>query len=353
MNQPITLSTYLHNWAGKYEINQQVEATINALAEGSMQIADLASTGGALATDTGNTDQGGDYQKILDQQAHEILLNACQQTSVAVVGSEEAPEVINLDASASLVVVMDPLDGSANIKTNAPTGTIFSLYPLSEGTYGKSDAAALLKGTEQLAAAYVIYGTQTALALTLGEGTHLFILDRQSRSYVLTRENIQVPKVAKEYSVNASNQDFWHDSIQNYVDDCITGYADHKQKFNMRWVASLVAEAHRIFARGGVFLYPSDSREGDEPGRLRLVYEANAMAFLMEQAGGAATDCSRRIMDIQPEHLHQKTPLVMGSEANVEQVTRYQNFEEEGHYRQGKAPLFGSRGLFISGRGNY
>lgn len=339
MSQPITLKKYLHSWAGKCETNQQVEATINALVEGSIQIAALAST-------------GGDHQKTLDLQAHDILINACRKTPVAVVGSEEAPEVINLDASAALVVVMEPLDGSSNIETNAPAGTIFSLYPLPEDTYG-NDAAVLLKGTEQLAAAYVIYGAQTALALTLGEGTHIFILDRQSGSYLLARENIQIPKVAKEYAVNASNQNFWHDAIQNYVDDCITGYADHKQKFNMRWVASLVAEAHRIFARGGVFLYPSDSREGYELGRLRLVYEANAMAFLMEQAGGAATDCSRRIMEIQPESLHQRTPLVMGSEANVEQVKRYQNFEEEGHYRQGKAPLFGSRGLFISGRGNY
>lgn len=128
------------------------------------------------------------------------------------------------------------------------------------------------------------------------------------------------------------------------------GYSDHKQKFNMRWIASLVAEAHRIFVRGGVFLYPGDSREGYQLGRLRLVYEANAMAFLMEQAGGSATDCVRRIMEIEPESLHQRTPLVMGSKANVMQVARYQNFQEDD---RSQAPLFGTRGLFSSGRGNY
>ncbi|MGB0846498.1 MAG: class 1 fructose-bisphosphatase [Thiolinea sp.] len=356
MKQTTTLDQYLRQWAGNNEYRQMVEITVNSLIESSVTIAELASLGslsGALADTIGTTNEDGDEQRLLDLQAHELLLEACHRAPVTAVGSEESAEVIHLDNPNGLIVVMDPLDGSSNIETNAPTGTIFSLYPQPQNTCSETDDVALQKGNAQLAAGYVIYGTQTALALTVGAGTQIFILDRRTNQYLLAHENVQIPMEAREYAVNASNHDFWHDAIQNYVDDCITGYADHKQKFNMRWVASLVAEAHRIFARGGVFLYPGDSRKGYEMGRLRLVYEANTMAFLMEQAGGAAIDGTNRILDIQPEYLHQRTPLIMGSAANVDQVKRYQNFEEGGRYRQGKAPLFGSRGIFSSGRGNF
>ena len=356
MSQAISLNQYLSAWAGEDTLRRAVMQTLEQLLAGTVKIADITSLGplsGSLGTYSGTVNQGGDCQKVLDLQAHEILLQACQQSPVAVLGSEEAAEAILLDNKAPLVVVFDPLDGASNIETNAPIGSIFSLYPMPATLNASADEAVLQPGTEQLAAGYVIYSTQTALVLTVGEGTNIFVFDRFSGEYRLARKQVQIPKTAREYAVNASNHDFWHDFIQNYVQDCIIGYVDHKQKFNMRWIASLVAEAHRIFTRGGVFLYPGDSRKGYELGRLRLVYEANAMAFLMEQAGGAATDCSRRIMDIRPEHLHQRIPLVMGSEDNVAQVRRYHNLEEDGRFGQGQAPLFGSRGLFSSGRGNY
>ena len=354
MNQVENLQEYLRNWASDDYTRSAVEKTINRLLEGTQKIAEIASLGGLagdLANEAGTTNEDGDSQKMLDVQSHEILLEACIESPVAVLGSEEAAEVIELDKTAPLAVVMDPLDGSSNIETNSPIGTIFSIYAMPQVEGSTTEDAVLQAGDKQLAAAYVIYGTQTALVLTVGKGTHIFILDQRVGKYFLVRKEVQIPHSAKEYAINASNFGFWDASIQNYVQDCIMGYTDHKQKFNMRWVASLVAEAHRIFYRGGVFLYPSDSREGYQFGRLRLVYEANAMAFLMEQAGGAATDCVRRIMEIKPESLHQRIPLAMGSKSNVSMVAEYQNFKQDDS--SVKAPLFGTTGLFSSDRGSY
>ncbi len=354
MSQVENLQEYLRNWASDDNTRSAVEKTINQLLEGTKKIAEIASLGdlaGDLANEAGTTNEDGDSQKMLDVKSHEILLEACIESPVAVLGSEEAAEVIELNKTAPLAVVMDPLDGSSNIETNAPIGTIFSIYAMPQAEGSTAEDAVLQAGDKQLAAAYVIYGTQTALVLTVGDGTHIFILDSKVGEYLLVRKAIQIPNSAKEYAINASNFGFWDASIQNYVQDCIMGYLDHKEKFNMRWVASLVAEAHRIFYRGGIFLYPRDSREGYQFGRLRLVYEANAMAFLMEQADGAATDSVNRIMEIKPESLHQRTPLVMGSKDNVLMVAKYQNFKEDDSGIQ--APLFGTTGLFSSDRGSY
>ncbi len=354
MKQVENIQEYLRNWAGDDNTRSAVEKTIHQLLEGTQKIAEIASLGslaGDLANEAGSTNEDGDSQKLLDVKSHEILLEACIESPVAVLGSEEAAEVIELNKTAPLAVVIDPLDGSSNIETNAPIGTIFSIYAMPQAEGSTAEDAVLQAGDNQLAAAYVIYGTQTALVLTLGEGTHIFILNQKVGEYFLARKSIQIPHSAKEYAINASNFGFWDPSIQNYVQDCIMGYSDHKQKFNMRWVASLVAEAHRIFYRGGIFLYPRDSREGYQFGRLRLVYEANAMAFLMEQAGGAATDCVQRIMEIKPVSLHQRIPLAMGSKTNVSMVAEYQKFKEDESSVQ--APLFGTRGLFSSDRGSY
>lgn len=353
MNQVENVQEYLRNWASDDDIRSAVEKTINRLLEGTQQIAEMASLGslaGDLANEAGTTNEDGDSQKLLDVKSHEILLEACIESPVAVLGSEEAAEVIELNKTAPLVVVMDPLDGSSNIETNSPIGTIFSIYPMSQKGDSTIEDAVLQAGDNQLAAAYVIYSTQTVLVLTVGKGTQIFILDERVGKFILVRQDIQIPQSAKEYAINASNFGYWDSSIQEYVQDCIVGYSDHKQKFNMRWVASLVAEAHRIFYRGGVFLYPRDSREGYQFGRLRLVYEANAMAFLMEQAGGAATDCVQRIMDIKPESLHQRIPLAMGSKSNVSIIAEYQNIKKGESSVQ--APLFATRGLFSSDRGS-
>jgi len=352
MKQIENLQEYLRNWARNDYTRTAVEKTINQLLKGTQKIEEIASLGslaGDLANEAGTTNEDGDLQKFLDVQSHEILLKACLESPVAVLGSEEAAEVIELNKAAPLAVVMDPLDGSSNIETNAPIGTIFSIYAMPQAEGSALEDAVLQAGDNQLAAAYVIYGTQTSLVLTVGDGTHIFILDPKAGEYLLVRDAVQVPTSAKEYAINSSNYGYWDSSIQNYIQDCIMDYSDHKDKFNMRWVASLVAEAHRIFYRGGVFLYPGDSREGYGSGRLRLVYEANAMAFLMEQAGGAATDCVTRIMEIKPESLHQRIPLAMGSKENVSMVAEYHNFKDDEGSIQ--APLFGTRGLFDSRRG--
>ena len=354
MSQTKNLQQYLRNWAKDDKTRSAVEQTINNLIDGTREIAEISSLGslaGDLANEAGTTNEDGDSQKMLDVKSHEILVEACSKSPVAVLGSEEAVNVIELNKTAPLAVVMDPLDGSSNIETNAPIGTIFSIYGMPTSVDINLEAAVLQAGENQLSAGYVIYGTQTALVLTVGEGTHIFILDKSLGEYLLVRKDMQVPLKAKEYAINASNYGFWDSSIQDYVDDCIIGYSDHKQKFNMRWVASLVAEAHRILYRGGVFLYPGDSREGYESGRLRLVYEANAMAFLMEQADGAATDGKRRIMEIRPESLHQRIPLVMGSKDHVSMVTEYQKYEKG--TSSNDAPLFGSTGLFSRNKGSY
>jgi len=354
MKQIENLQEYLRNWARNDYTRTAVEKTINQLLKGTQKIEEIASLGslaGELANDAGTTNKDGDSQKMLDIQSHEILLDSCIKSPVAVLGSEEAAEAIQLNKTKPLAVVMDPLDGSSNIETNSPIGTIFSIYAMPQIEGSTTEDAVLQPGDKQLAAAYVIYGTQTSLVLTVGEGTHIFILNQKVGKYLLARKEVKIPQSAKEYAINASNYGFWDASIQNYIQDCIMGYTDHKQKFNMRWVASLVAEAHRILYRGGVFLYPGDSREGYQFGRLRLVYEANAMAFLMEQAGGAATDCVQRIMGIKPESLHQRVPLAMGSKSNVLMVAKYQNFKQDD--RNVQAPLFGTTGLFSSDRGSY
>ena len=352
MNQVENVQEYLRNWASDDDTHTAVEKTINRLLEGTQEIAEMASLGslvGDLANEAGTTNEDGDSQKMLDVESHNILLEACSKSPVAALGSEEASEVIEFDKTAPLVVVMDPLDGSSNIETNSPIGTIFSIYAMPQIEGSTAEDAVLQQGDKQLAAAYVIYSTQTALVLTVGEGTQIFILDKRVGKYLLVRKNIQIAHSAKEYAINASNSAYWEPSIQDYVQDCIIGYSDHKEKFNMRWVASLVAEAHRIFYRGGVFLYPGDGREGYQSGRLRLVYEANAMAFLMEQAGGAATDCVNRIMGIKPVSLHQRVPLAMGSKSNVSIIAEYQNVDKSESGIQ--APLFATRGLFSSERG--
>ncbi len=324
MKQNQSVQAYLRDWAGDDELRCDVETTINLLLKGTQSIAETASLGplaGDLSGDCGGRNEDGDVQKNFDVKAHEILMEASSKGPVGVVGSEESVNVINLDPASPLAVVMDPLDGSSNIETNSPIGTIFSIYEIPKGALLQS--AVLQPGTQQLAAAYVIYGTHTCLVITVGEGTHFFTLDPKSQIYHLSRKKLKIPNISKEYAINASNQRCWDTPIQNYIQDCMSGNNDQKQHFNMRWVASLVAEAHRIFGRGGIFLYPRDTRQGYEKGRLRLVYEANPMAFLMEQAGGAATDGVQRIMDIKPTSLHERTPLIMGSTKNVGQVADY------------------------------
>ena len=237
----------------------------------------------------------------------------------AALASEEASTPETADASAPILIAYDPLDGSSNIETNMTVGTIFSILPNAPG-----QTPFTARGSEQLAAGFVVYGPQTSLILTSGDGVDMFTLDREHKIYRLIRKQVQIPAECAEYAINASNHRHWEPPVRAFIDQCVAGADGPSGKnFNMRWIASLVAEAYRILIRGGVFLYPSDVRKGYAEGRLRLLYEAHPMAFIVEQAGGAATDGAQRILDIVPTSLHQRVPVFLGSKNEVERVTRY------------------------------
>ncbi|MFC5066906.1 class 1 fructose-bisphosphatase [Flaviflagellibacter deserti] len=334
-----TLEDHLSGWAGSGSLRQAVAQTVVSLATTCIAISELVAAG-ALAGELAAVrryHKDGDSQKELDAIAHVLITEALRDAPVAYLGSEEADEAIALDAEAPLAVAVDPLDGSSNIDTNLSIGTIFSILPFN------GPNALLQPGSRQLAAGFLVYGPQVALVLTVGAGTHAFILDRASRRFLLIQEQIVVPAETAEYAINGSNVRHWDAAVRSYVEDCQAGTSGPRAKdFNTRWTASMVAEAYRILVRGGVYLYPADMRKGYGQGRLRLIYEANPIAFLMEQAAGAATDGSQPILDIVPTSLHQHVPLVFGSRAEVERVTRYHtgpcNIAD-------RSPLFGRRGL--------
>jgi fructose-1,6-bisphosphatase I len=222
------------------------------------------------------------------------------------------------------MLLFDPLDGSSNIDVNVSIGTIFSVLKAPDGMKSPTEQDFMQSGRKQVAAGYAVYGPQTMLVLTTGNGVDCFTLDREMGSWVLTQRGMQIPAETKEFAINASNARHWHPPVTRYVNEMLAGSSGPRQKdFNMRWIASMVADVHRILNRGGIFMYPADAREPDKPGKLRLMYEANPMAFIVEQAGGAATDGKQAIMDIQPEKLHQRVPVFLGSKSEVELVTRY------------------------------
>jgi fructose-1,6-bisphosphatase I len=323
-----------------------VAATVLALAHAARQIADLIAMGplaGPLEAEIG-TNVHGDVQKELDVRANALLIGALQATPVAAIASEELDEPLVCNDSAPLIVALDPLDGSSNIDTDVSVGTIFSILPALTDADGRGMHAFFQPGSRQKAAGYVIYGPQCALVLTVGKGTHIFTLDRASGEFRLTKPAIRIPASAREYAINASNQRHWSEAIRAYFADCVEGEDGPRgQDFNMRWIASLVAECHRILARGGVFLYPADARKGYQQGRLRLLYEANPIALLIEQAGGKAIDSRNPILEIAGMALNQRTPLIFGSRSEVELIGRYVAGR---HALSERAPLFGHRGLF-------
>ena len=293
--------------------------------------------GAALGAEIGtNTD--GDGQKALDVMADEAFAAALVGTGVRWYASEERDTVNEIDAGGTLALAIDPLDGSSNIDVNVSIGTIFSILPAEDDP----KASFLRRGSDQIAAGYVIYGPQTAMVVSFGEGVRLYILDRDSGAFVLAAEKIGIVRSSREFAINASNYRHWLKPVRAYVDDCLSGTeGPRRANYNMRWIASLVAETHRILTRGGVFLYPADAREGYARGRLRMVYECAPIAFLITQAGGGATDGCDPILTRIPESLHARTPFVFGSAENVEQVSVYHDLPE-----QEISALFGTRGLF-------
>jgi fructose-1,6-bisphosphatase I len=336
------LEDYLASSVGQdAATTQAVAETVLAIAAAGRQIAELLAAGplaGNLAAHRG--DSHGDTQKEMDLRADALLLAALRVCPVACVASEERDTALPLRAGAPLAVALDPLDGSSNIDTAAPVGTIFSILPAPPG---EAEASFLRPGTDQLAAGFVLYGSQTALALTRGDGTHIFTLDRETGAFIAAVAPAGIPLATSEYAINASNQRHWAAPIRRFVAECQQGAAGPRGKdYNTRWIASMVADAFRILVRGGVYLYPGDARAGHAEGRLRLVYEANPVAWLIEQAGGAATDGQRRILDLLPSGIHQRVPLVFGAVEEVALIASYHGGTET----PSTDPLFGKRSLF-------
>ena len=269
----------------------------------------------------------GEVQKKLDVLSNEILLETNEWGgNLAAMASEEMEKIHEIPSRyprGEYLLVFDPLDGSSNIDVNVSIGTIFSVLRCPDGTT-PTERSFLQPGTQQVAAGYAVYGPQTMLVLTTGNGVNAFTLDRELGSWVLTHPQMQIPAETREFAINASNARHWHAPVKRYVDELLAGKEGPRQKdFNMRWVASMVADVHRILTRGGIFMYPADRRDPSMPGKLRLMYEANPMAFIVEQAGGAATNGVQRILSIRPEKLHQRVPVFLGSKSEVERVTRY------------------------------
>ena len=270
----------------------------------------------------------GEVQKKLDIIANEVLIEANEWGGhLAAMASEEMDSIYvvpNRYPQGEYLLMFDPLDGSSNIDVNVSIGTIFSVMKKPEGSPGVSEADFMQPGSQQVAAGYCVYGPQTTLVLTVGDGVAMFTLDREQGSFVLTKENVTIPADTKEFAINMSNMRHWAEPVKRYVDECLAGKEGPRGKdFNMRWVASMVADVHRILTRGGVFMYPWDKRDPDKPGKLRLLYEANPMSWLVEQAGGAATNGHGRILDITPTKLHERVSVILGSKNEVERITSY------------------------------
>ena len=283
--------------------------------------------GGILGSADSENVQG-EVQKKLDIIANEVLIEANEWGGhLAAMASEEMDGIYvvpNRYPQGEYLLLFDPLDGSSNIDVNVSIGTIFSVLKKPEGDRGVEEGDFLQPGHQQVAAGYCVYGPQTTLVLTVGDGVAMFTLDREQGSFILTQENIRIPEDTKEFAINMSNMRHWDAPVKRYVDECLQGVEGPRGKnFNMRWIASMVSDVHRIMTRGGIFMYPWDKREPNKPGKLRLMYEANPMGWLIEQAGGAATNGKQRILDIQPGQLHERVSVILGSKNEVERVAGY------------------------------
>jgi fructose-1,6-bisphosphatase I len=328
----MTLTQFLIQRQRAGRINADLRLLIETVARACKAISTRVSKG-ALADGhgtTGTENVQGEMQKKLDVLSNEILLQANEWGgNLAALASEEmeTPHPIPTDyPSGEYLLLFDPLDGSSNIEVNISVGTIFSVLRCPKAASGElcapEEAAFLQPGRRQVAAGFAVYGPTTLLVLTVGDGTHGFTLDRETYGFVLSHPDIVIPADTAEFAINMSNQRRWEPAVKRYIDECLAGKDGPRGKdFNMRWVASMVADVYRVLSRGGIFMYPRDAKYKD--GRLRLMYEANPMAFIVEQAGGAATDGVTPILDVQPRGLHQRVAVILGSKNEVERVTSY------------------------------
>jgi fructose-1,6-bisphosphatase I / sedoheptulose-1,7-bisphosphatase len=292
----------------------------------------------------------GEIQQKLDVLANDVMIRSCEWGGlVAGMASEELEHPYPVPSEYTrgrYLLVFDPLDGSSNTDVNVSVGPIFSVLrhdspaPPAAGDY-------LKPGRSQVAAGYAIYGPATMLVVTVGKGTHGFTLDREIGNFILTHPNLKIPADTSEFAINTSNARFWEPPVHRYVTECQAGKTgDRARDFNMRWIASMVAEVHRILMRGGVFMYPMDTKDPGKPGRLRLLYEANPISLLVEQAGGRATTGRERLLEVMPESLHQRVPLILGSHSEVERIERYHAEHASGVDRPFSSPLFNERSMF-------
>jgi fructose-1,6-bisphosphatase I len=313
-----TVDAHVARWAGDDPTRRAVAAAIGAMIDSSLLLAVRLARGdlpGDPARHVGEN-FGGDRQKALDVGAHDLFAERLREAGVAMLISEEAPEPIMLDPRGLVAVALDPIDGSGNIGIGAPLGTIFSVVPAGPATGAT--------GRSQLAAGYISFGHSIDLGLTLGDGVLLATLDPVDGRFLVHTTRARLPRQTSDLAFNASNHRFWQPSVRAYVEDCYAGKDGPRgREFNTRWFGAAVGELHRIMRRGGLFFYVADAREGYRDGRLRLVYEAWPIAFLMEQMGGAATDGRIAILDITSYSIHQHTPLVFGSAAEVETFGQY------------------------------
>lgn len=315
---------------------------LRALASAALPLAHLirrGALGGDLDAAVG-PDHDGTAQKALDVAADEAFVAGLGGAGVRAVVSEEREDPVAVDPEGAFLVALDPLDGSNSIDANISIGTLFSVLNAPAGNI--APASFLQPGVRQRAAGFVLYGPHTDFVFTAGAGVHVATFDPDASRFRMARVSVKIPGGTKEFAINASNSRFWPAPVRAYVEDCLEGDEGPRgRNFNMRWIGAVVAEVYRILIRGGIYLYPQDSREGYEQGRLRLLYEANPIALLIEQAGGAAIDGFQRILDVKPASLHVRTPLIFGSKDKIERIERYYSETIDAQ----SAPLFGRRGL--------
>lgn len=322
----ILLSDYLQQQQQKYAVTPHLPDVITSISQACLHI-NREIRLGALDNILGSAHTGniqGEEQKKLDVLSNQIMIDTLSANpAIAGLASEEEDSFVTASQNGQFLVLFDPLDGSSNIDVNISIGTIFSVLAKPDGAL--TTESFLQSGRQQLASGYVLYGPQTILVLTLKHGIAMFTLNEHNQ-FQLTQENPQIPVSTAEFAINMSNQRHWQPAMQNYIAQLLTGKSGCRGKnYNMRWVASMVAEVHRILIRGGIFTYPQDNRNPDKPGKLRLMYEANPMSLLVEQAQGAATNTRQNILDIQPEGLHQRVAVVLGSKEEVDYVTAMHN----------------------------
>ena len=331
MSKRVSLTQYLVEQQRQHgHIPAQLRLLIEVVARACKRIS-ISVNKGALGEVLGSAETEnvqGEVQKKLDIIANEVLIEANEWGGhLAAMASEEMEGIYavpNRFPQGEYMLLFDPLDGSSNIDVNVSIGTIFSVLKKPDGVGEVTEAEFLQPGRQQAAAGYCVYGPQTTLVLTVGDGVAMFTLDREQGSWVLTQDGVTIPEDTKEFAVNMSNMRHWAPPMKRYIDECLAGKDGPRGKdFNMRWIASMVADVHRILSRGGVFMYPWDRREPEKAGKLRLMYEANPMAFIVEQAGGAATNGRTPILDLQPTRLHERVSVMLGSKNEVARVTAY------------------------------